>query len=153
MTTYLDLQNRIATDFLNRTDLTPQIQNAIQATIRTHQRQRMWFLETSTALVAVPSVETIFLPANFLFMKELQVVQDSANIRLVPNPFDMIRWLNINNTVGLPTRYCLYGSKIHFANIPDSAYPIPCWYIKQLPALSANTDTNDWLSAAEDLIV
>ena len=152
MTTYADVQTRIATDFLNRTDLTPQIQNAIQATIRLHQRQRFWFLETSTALVAVPSVETIALPSNFLFMQELQVVQDSASIRLVPNAFDMIRWLNINNTVGLPTRYCLYGSNIHFANIPDSAYPIPCWYLKQLPALSAGTDTNDWLSAASDLV-
>ncbi|MHB8272291.1 phage adaptor protein [Bradyrhizobium sp.] len=140
-------------DFLNRTDLTPQIQNAIQATIRLHQRQRMWFLETSTALVAVPSVETIALPSNFIFMQELLVVQDSANIRLVPNAFDMIRWLNINNTVGLPTRYCLYGTNIHFANIPDSAYPIPCYYLKQLPPLSAPADTNDWLSAASDLVV
>lgn len=152
MTTYQDVQTRIATDFLNRTDLTPQIQNAIQATIRLHQRQRLWFLETSTALVAVPSVETIALPSNFLFMQELLVTQDNANIRLVPNAFDMIRWLNINFTVGLPTRYCLYGSNIHFANVPDSAYPIPCYYLKQLPPLSAATDTNDWLSAAYDLV-
>jgi hypothetical protein len=153
MTTYQDIQTRIATDYLNRTDLTPQIQNAIQATIRVHQRQRFWFLETATALVAVVANETIPLPSNFLFMQELQVTQNSANIMLVPSPFQQIRWLNINNTLGLPTRYALYGSNIHFANIPDSAYPVPCYYIKQLPELSAGTDTNDWLSAAEDLVV
>lgn len=117
------------------------------------ENQRFWFNETSTALVAIPSVETIAVPANYLFIQELQVTQSSANIRLVPNAFDMIRWLNINNTVGLPTRYCQYGPNFHLANIPDSAYPVPCYYIKTLPVLSLETDTNDWLSAAEDVVV
>ena len=153
MTTYADVQQRIALDCLNRTDQVSEIQVAIKATIRQMENQRFWFNETSTALVAIPSVETIAVPANFLFIQELQVTQDSANIRLVPNAFDMIRWLNINNTVGLPTRYCQYGPKFHLANIPDSAYPIPCYYIKTLTVLSAETDTNDWLSAAEDVVV
>jgi len=153
MPTYQDIQSRVAVDFLNRSDLAPQIRNAIQATIRTHQRQRLWFLETATALSCVVSVETVALPSNFFQMQELMVTQNSADIKLAPESFDMIRFLNINKTTGLPTRYCLYGSNILLANVPDSAYAVPCYYLKILPALSAASDTNKWLSAAEDLVV
>jgi len=153
MTTYLDVQNRVATDFLNRTDLTPQIKNGIKATIRTHQRQRFWFLETATALACVVSVETIALPANFFKMQELDITQSSADIKLVPTDFDEIRLLNTTSFKGLPFKYCLYGGNIHVASVPDSAYAMPCYYLKTLPALSADADTNKWLSAAEDLVV
>lgn len=153
MPTYLDVQNRIATDFLGRSDLNAQIKNGIQTTIRHYQRERFWFNETSTLLVCVTSIETIATPADFLFLQELMVVQNSAAIQLVAAPFDFIRRLNINNTVGLPTRYCLYGENFHLANLPDSAYVVPCYYVQQLPVLSADTDTNGWLSAAQDLIV
>jgi len=153
MPIYSDILNRVALECLNRTDLHSDISSAAQQTIRSMENQRFWFNETSTALTAVVSVETVAVPANFLSIQYLQVTQNSANIALVPVPFDMIRFLNINNTVGLPTRYCQYGPKFHLANIPDSAYPIPCYYIKRLPALVAATDTNDWLSAAEDVVV
>lgn len=153
MPTYLDVQNRIATDMLNRTNLNTQIKNGIQVTIRHYQRMRVWFNETSTALLCVAGVETVATPANYLYLQELMVIQNSANIQLVAAPFDFIRRLNINNTMGLPTRFCNYGDNFHLANLPDSAYLLPCYYIKQLPALSADTDTNGWLSAFEDVIV
>ncbi len=153
MPTYLDVQNRIMTDFLGRTDLKTQVKNGIQVAIRHYQRERFWFNETATALVCIPNVETIATPADYLFLQELMVTQNSANIQLVAAPFDFIRRLNINNTAGLPTRYCNYGDNFHLANLPDSAYVVPCYYIHQLTALSADTDTNGWLSAAEDLIV
>jgi len=116
------------------------------------ENQRFWFNETATTLACVANVETVAVPVNYLFLQMLQVTQNSANIKLVPNSFDMIRWLNINQSVGLPTRYCQYGPFFHLANTPDSAYPLPCYYLKRLPALSAETDTNDWLSAAEDVV-
>lgn len=144
---------RVASECLNRFDMHSEISSAAQQVIRAMETQRFWFNETATALACVASVETVAVPANFLSIQYLQVTQNSANIALVPVPFDMIRFLNINTTVGLPTRYCQYGPFFHLANIPDSAYPIPCYYIKKLPALSAGTDTNDWLSAAEDVVV
>lgn len=153
MPTYLDVQNRIADDLLNRSDLTNQVKNGIQAAIRHYQRERFWFNETSTVLTCVVSQETVAVPSDFLFVQELMVTQNSANIQLIAAPFDFIRRLNINNTVGLPTRFCKYGENFCLANLPDSAYPLPCWYINQLPALSADSSTNAWLSAAEDVIV
>lgn len=144
---------RVAAECLNRFDMHSEISSAAQQVIRAMETQRFWFNETATALACVASVETVAVPTNFLSIQYLQVTQNSANIALVPVPFDMIRFLNINTTVGLPTRYCQYGPFFHLANVPDSAYPIPCYYIKKLTALSAGTDTNDWLSAAEDVVV
>lgn len=153
MPTYLDIQNRIATDLLNRNNLNAQIKNGIQTAIRHYQRTGYWFNETSTILTLTVFQEQLATPSDFLCLQELMVTQNSASIQLIPASFDFIRRLNINNTPGLPTRFCEYGENFCVANIPDSAYPVPCYYIQQLPALSADTDTNGWLSAAEDLIV
>lgn len=155
MTTFLDVQTRIATDFLNRTDFTPQIKNAINATIRNHRRQRFWFLETATALSCVVSVETVALPTNFFAMQELDVRENSNDTELISTTFVKIRELNTNlaATPGLPTHYCLYGNNIRLASVPNSAYPLQCYYLKTYQTLSADADTNKWLSAAEDLVV
>lgn len=153
MPVYSGTLMRVATECLNRFDMHSEISSAAQQVIRAMENQRFWFNETATTLTCSVSVETVAVPTNFLSIQYLQVTQNSANIALVPVPFDMIRFLNINNTLGLPTRYCQFGPYFHLANIPDSAYPIPCYYIKKLPALSAATDTNDWLSAAEDVVV
>src|ERR1700732_121180 len=97
MPTYLDVQNRISTDLLNRTNLKTQVKNGIQAAIRHYQRTGYWFNETSTLLVCTVNKETIATPADFLFLQELMVTQNSANIQLIAAPFDFIRRLNINN--------------------------------------------------------
>src|ERR1700692_648313 len=151
MPTYLDVQNRIQTDLLNRTNLKAHVKNGIQARIRHSQRTGYWFNEPSTALLCTVGQEKIATPADFLFLQELMVTQNSANIQLIPAPFDFIRRLNINNTQGLPTRFCEYGENFCVANLPDSAYVVPCYYIQQLPALSADTDTNGWLLGGEDV--
>lgn len=154
MPTYLDTVTRIQTDCLNRTDFTDTVKRAIQTQIRHYERQRFWFNETATTLVCVPSVETVAVPTNMLGMPDLlEITQNSNDTALVVRPFDNIRAVNINSIVGLPTMYAKRHDKFYLANVPDSAYPLPCWYLKKLPALSADSDTNDWLSAAEDVIV
>lgn len=144
---------RVALDCLNRTDLNPEIKRGVQATIRHYENQRFWFNETQTALVCVRSVETIAVPADFLFIQELQVTQNSSSYELVPVDFQLLRKMNLNTSVGLPTRYAKYGTKFYLANVPDSAYPAPCYYVHKLAPLVLDADTNDWLSAAEDVIV
>lgn len=154
MPTYLDTVTRIQTDCLNRTDFSDTVRRAIQTTIRHYERQRFWFNETATTLVCVASVETVVVPSNMMGMPDLlEVVQSSNSTALVVRPFDNIRAVNINRIVGLPTMYAKRHDSFYLANVPDSAYPLPCYYLKKLPALSADSDTNDWLSAAEDVIV
>lgn len=151
--TYLDVQQRVALECFDRTDLSTEIRNGIQTTIRTYEKQRFWFNETMSALTCSVSVETLAVPADYLFLSRLEIVQNSAATQLIGQPFDLIREMNTLQSVGLPTYFAEYGPKFYLSNVPDSAYPVNCFYVHKLAALSANTDTNDWLSAAEDVIV
>jgi len=151
--TYLDVQQRISLECFDRTDLASEVKNAIQTTIRSYEKQRLWFNETATALACVVSVETVTVPSDYLFASRLEIVQNSAATELFEMPFDMIREMNTQQSVGLPTYYAEYGPRFYLSNVPDSAYAVNLYYVHKLPALSANTDTNKWLSAAEDVIV
>lgn len=153
MPTYLDTVVRIQTDFLNRTDFSDTVKRAVNTAIRHYQRERFWFNETSTVLTCQVSIETIVKPVDFLFLDYLEVTQNSAHTELVKKPFDFIRKLNIDTSVGLPTVFAEYGENFHLANVPDSAYPVNCYYVQQMAALVNDGDTNNWLSAAEDVIV
>lgn len=127
---------------------------AINASIRKYETQRFHFNETVTSLVCVPGSELVAKPANFFFEDYLECIQSgSNNLEILKSPFRDIRRMNIDTSTGLPTRYCSYGDNFLLANRPDSAYPVNCYYVMKLPELSADTDTNDWLSAHSDLIV
>lgn len=153
MPTYLEVQQRIAIDCLNRFDMGPEIKRGIQQTIRNYENERYWFNETSTALACVKSSEVVTVPADFLFLDRLSVLQNSVETLLVEQNFKFIRQMNNGGTVALPTVFARYGNAFHLASVPDSAYALPCYYVHRLSALSADSDTNKWLSAAEDVIV
>ena len=151
MPTYLDVQQNVA-DLLNRTNFGAQIKLGIQSTIRQYEKERFWFNETSTALVCTANVEQLAVPSDHLFTDRMEVVVQSADLPMINVPFSEIRYININESLGLPIRWCQYGPNFWLANVPDSAYTVLCYYVQQLPALSADTDTNDWLSAASDVV-
>lgn len=153
MPTYIDIVVRVQTDLLNRTTYSDQVKRAILSTIRRRERERFWFNETATALTAVVSQDYIAKPSNFLFLDRLEVVENSNTTALIEKDLDFIRNINQNDSTNLPVYFTQYQNRFILANIPNSAYAINCFYVKQLPVLSADSDTNGWLSAAEDVIV
>ena len=152
MPTYLSVQNRVA-DMLNRSVFSSQIKDGIQMAIRQYEKERYWFNETVTALTCTPNVEQLAVPDDYLFYTRMEIIQASAFLPMIVRPFSEIRQINMNESIGLPIRFCEYGKNWWLANVPDSAYTVMAYYVQKLPALSADSDTNDWLSAAEDVIV
>lgn len=153
MPTYLDVTQRIGADLLNRTDLNPEIGRAINQCIRSYENQRFWFNETQSSLLCVVNNALITKPADFLMLTRLEVVQNGNADELIEKDLDFIRQINSTTSTSLPSFYCEYGASFMLADIPDSAYAVNCFYVHKLPALSATTDTNKWLSAAEDVVV
>lgn len=153
MPTFEDIQNRVNSDYLNRTDLTAETKRAIQAAIRHYERQRFWWNENTTTLTASVGQTFLTVPTDFLVLDLLQITRSSADYALNRRDFGSIRDFNITRTRGYPTDFAIYQNRFELAPIPDSAYTFPCYYIRSLTALSASSDTNDWLSAAENLIV
>lgn len=153
MSTYQEVQDRINSDYLNRTDLTAETQRAIKAAIRFYEHEPFPWNEAITTLTTVASTAYIAVPTDFVALNTLQITRSSADYLVKLCDFNQILEYNVTRAIGWPTDFALYANRFYFSPIPDSAYTVPCYYIRQLSALSATSDTNDWLSAAEDLIV
>lgn len=148
--------DRIQLDYLNRTDFNAATIRAVQAAIRHFERQRWPWNQTTLTTSSVAAVATIAVPADMLVLDMIEVNFQSCTYELVPKSFAQIRRINANpGSAGLPVYFTQRGLEFHVAPYPDSAYPILVHYLQQLPKLTATsmTGTNDWLSAAEDVIV
>lgn len=155
MATYEQVQDRINNEFLDRSDLTAETKTAIKATIRHYERKRFPFNESSTAFATSASVSATTLSTAFFSVDYVRLFyQASASYELTKCAMgDLLNMRAGAIAQGMPTHYALYGLNIEYFPIPDSAWTVTVHGIHQLSALSASSDTNDWLSAAEDLIV
>lgn len=152
MSTFIEVQNRINEDYLNR-QFGAETRRAIKAAIRHHERKRWSFNETSTALTSSASVGFVSLPSNFLVLDDLRIEINGEPHQLLKREPNHIRNMNLAAQPSQPTHFAIYQRRIELALIPDSAYSLPVYYIKQLTPLSADSDTNEWLEGGmEDLI-
>lgn len=141
MSTYRDMQDRIALDYLNRTDLLPEIKRAILNSIKATESERFWFNETAVAAVATSAVA---VPSNFLLLDRLEITIAASDYQLMQRSFDEVRDMNVSRITGQPTSFAYHANAFQLALYPDSAYAMICYYIKSLPVLSADSDTNPW---------
>lgn len=154
MSTYLELQTRIATDYLNRTDFGDQVKRSIQQAIRFYERRRWRFNETSTALTTAASVGSLTLPANLLELDSLWITQSGNRYELIRTDQQDINEKNATSASSVPSHFTIYSDQIELAVLPDSAYTVTCYYLKSLSELSADSDTNSWTTGAmQDLVV
>lgn len=148
--------DRITLDHLNRPDLQAESIRAVKAAIRNYERQRFPWNEAVTTLTAIVSQAFVQVPSDFLILDNLQVRFQSANYTLTQRSFaEYLELTVVTGINNLPTDFAHRGDRFYLFSVPDSAYSLPCYYIQQLPEFTATnlTATNDWLSAAEDLVV
>jgi hypothetical protein len=154
MSNFGEIQSRINTDYLNRTDLSAATQRAIFAAIRHYESQRFNFNETATALATSAGQSFVTFPSNLITLDYLQITDVSCDVALIYRDYDWIKRANVTRTQSIPTHYTIYQNRIELFAIPDSAYSLPVAYIKRFPQLSADADSNPWTSGeAEDVIV
>lgn len=153
MATYKDLQDRINLDYLNQMTLIPEVKRAIAVAIRTYETQRFWFNEASTAVATVVSQSYITIPTDYLFGEDrLELTVNGSTMALQRLNFKQVRDMNMNSTNGQPTHYAYHGDRLELAAIPDGAYSGNLHYIRSLPMLSADADSNTWTNEASNLI-
>jgi len=153
MATFREVQDRINLDYLNRTDLGNETKRAITRAIKHYEKNRLWFNLTATALAIGTASTTVALPADFLALDFVTVANNSAQQLLTVRTFDRIAYQNRTNDSGVPTEVCYWRDSLHFTPKPASATSLTIHYTHAYPTLSADADTNPWLSACEDLIV
>lgn len=145
MATYQELQDRINTDYLNRGNFIEQTKAGIKAGIRHYENRRWAFNETSVALATSAGVSFVEFPSNFISLDKLQLTDNGIDYKLIRRDLDWILDANSQRTENVPTDYTIYQNRINLSPIPDDAYALPIYYIKRLPELTAQTDTNEWL--------
>lgn len=158
--TYADMQTRIA-DEISRSDLTSQIALAIQTAIKFYERERFYFNESNgitfnTVLgqEEYTSSDNADIP-NILNIDDVRITISSGNVyTLAPRNWDFLEDTSMSSLQdrGLPTTYAYYSRKMRLYPVPDNVYAIRITAVKALPALSAGTDANDWMTEGEDLI-
>lgn len=152
MSTYKELQDRIALDYLNNMALIGEVKRAINNAIKTYEARRYWFNEASTAVATVANQTYVSVPTDFMQLDRLEITANGSVEQLWPTTFDAIREMNMNSTATQPTHFAYRGDAFELAAVPDSAYTVNVYYLKTLPALSADTDTNAWTNEAQNLI-
>lgn len=159
MSTLSQMRSRIADD-LDRSDLSTQIDKAINRAIEYHEKERFWFNETSGTLTTVANQESYsssdaaFI-ANILDVDLVRITFATTDKEeLDRKDFNYIQELNNGNSTGRPTYWAWYQNKIYLSIIPNAAWTITVFYQKKYSStqLSGDSDTNDFTSYAEDLI-
>lgn len=154
MSTYIEIQNRVASDFLNRSSYSAEVKRAILAAIRFYERRRWRFNETATSIATVASQSWLTLPTNFLYEDILKLTSNGSTNRLNRRDLSYVTEMRDNASSGIPTEYTIYANKIELALVPSAIYTCPLYYVKSLPELSADVDTNAWTQGGmQDVIV
>jgi hypothetical protein len=151
------MQQRIADD-LDRSDLNTQIKLAINRAIKHYQTEPFWFKETSASFSAVNAQEeyiygTGSVPSDveMIDIMERQYNGDKMPIKEI-TPFELEAKQSNDNT-GIPSEFAQYQNRFKLYPIPNqSGITMLIKYTKNYAELSADSDTNDWLTYAEDLI-
>ena len=160
MTTYADLQSRIADELGARSDLTSEIQLAIQTAIAKWERERFYFNEvrTANAFSTVKGQEfygsSDYAPLGTLaHIDKLSVLIAGNRFALSPRTTQYLEDLSLNPAVqGQPMDYAYYALQLRLYPIPDAAYPINILGTTRLAALVNAGDSNAWSIDAEALI-
>lgn len=160
MSSFGAMQDRIA-DELDRTDLTSQIQKAIQTAIDRYERKRFYFNEARSITFNTVDGQEFYTSAdasdipNLLMIDNVKLtISGSDKIDLEPRQYSELEYLSNNTTTdeGQPTAYAYYGKQLRLYPIPDAAYAVRISGVFPLADLSATADTNAWMTDAEALI-
>jgi hypothetical protein len=166
MSTYKIMQDRIA-DEIQRTDLTSQIKGAIVSAIEDLKGDRFarindtsftlltvanqQFYDLSTALLDDTGAA---LPSGTTLIEVDQIVVNFNNWFQPLRPVS-VGWLDVYQIptyVGQPYYYALLGERIRLGPTPDGVYTCTIRGHIEWPALTADSDTNNWMTRGEKLV-
>lgn len=147
--TYGDMQTRIATEIV-RDNVNTEIKSAIQSAIKHYEIERFWFNETTATSSTAVNQDRYPVPLDLIELDTLKVMVNGEYW-----PLERRDWPYVNdgyNTNGPPTDFAIYRDELYLYPTPDAVYTLTMAYVKSLSTLTADSDTNEWMTKAEILI-
>ena len=144
--TYSELKTNIA-NFLNRSDLTNQIDFFIDAT-EAELNRRLRVKDMIKRATATADGQYLSLPTDWLEAINVQIDGNSFKplFQQSIESMDVYRKGN-NNVTGLPAFFALVDNTIELAPTPDSSYTLQLTYYGTIDALS-DTNTSNFISTS-----
>lgn len=160
MASRTDIEAQIADD-LDRTDLSTQITNAVNAAIRAYRFERLGFNEayrvTATASISADFLALSEISVRFRKIDRLRLVRTAGDyLDLYRRDYDWIMSRQDVRVVCQPAEYAIYNETIQFDSMSDATYVLLLDGIKELgtgttASFSAN-DASAWFNDARELI-
>lgn len=161
--TYAQMQATIAYELGGRSDLTPQIQQAIQTAIAKWERTRFYFNEindingfSTVVNQEYYSASDYALIGSMAHIDKIHALVSNNRYTLTPRTWQYIEDTAVNpSSLSPPTGlsdYAYYAQTLRFYPIPDGAYPITLSGTRRFSNLVNNSDSNVWTNDAEALI-
>ncbi len=153
MSTYAELQDRVAAFLYNRTDLTTIIPTLI------NQAQRKLEGEPWNCMVnhaTAPLTESrISMPTNYISTIWMKVLDNGIYWDVEHTDLGTIGIEYPSPWTGLPQKFATDWARSEYvlAPAPDKTYTLDHYYYRHLDALSGDSDTNWWTTNAEELLV
>lgn len=153
MATYGNLQDNIAS-YLNRTDLTATIQEAIKRAIRFYERQIFWFNEANDSFVTVSGTKNYTLSATVGYAQINQIILNYGGQRyeLSEKNSEELQALDTGSITGQPVLWAQINGGLAFYPTPNGSFTVSYNFVQKTATLSATTDSNFFTTNAEDLI-
>lgn len=157
--TFGDMVNRIEDEVADTSgDIETFVQRAIKSAIAHYQRRRFYFNEKVDTFSTVvgqqwyTSSDLSDIP-NIVEIDSVVLTIGTTPYRLTPRSE---QWMDDvyggTSDVGDPTDYAFYRKQLRLLPIASAVRTVTISYVYQPSALSASTDTNVWLTDAEELI-
>ena len=153
------MRTRISDELVNESLTTAQINAAIQSAIAHYQRQRFYFNESRAETFSTVASQEYYAAAananipNLSAIDELTITVNSDRYPLRPQTWEYMETIASTATAtGQPGDYCYYAQQIRLYPIPDAVYTVRITGLVRFAALSADGDTNAWMTDAEELI-
>jgi hypothetical protein len=158
MSTYAAIKSRIA-DELSRSDLGSQISLSVQSAIKYHEQKQFWFNESRSLTFSTVANQEFYTSSdlssmpNLLEIDHVTITVNSNRYEVTPRTYQYMEMLMVRaDQPGQPTDYCYYAQQMRFYPIPDAAYTARISSRVRLGSLSADSDTNAWMTDGEALI-
>jgi hypothetical protein len=158
MSTFVQMQSTIADD-LNRSDLTSQIKTAINRAITHYESEVFWFQQTTGTFSTIANQQS-YGTADGL-PSDIKEINEPVKITVSSTFLPALKRISyaelIEKDIGAfattqPDEWAWYNNKMWLYPRPNTVLTVTIPYQKSYTALSADADTNDWTTYAEDLI-
>lgn len=141
LNTYTGLKSSIA-NWLNRSDLTTEISEDFVTLAEADFNSKLRIREMINAANLTVNSETVALPAGFLQVRDLYIIQSNTKYPLrYVTPVQMDQMTG-TSTSGLPNVYTILGSNLRFSPKPDQSYTAVLNFYKTFDPLTTSNTTN-----------